>query len=318
MKVWYNIYIKERDAENPITAREGYNMRRMMRFANQNEYDKWVEEQQRHCEHIDEIVTIVDDGRKLTAELTTMCDKPVTAIRRLFEGLDEPELESWQDTMAEAVVSGVLSDSADGDLEWECVPVNAEYYHGYYVRLTVYRSQVDEEEVKNIALGAIAREFAKQQKYCDEKWSYDHPDTNDFIVQYWYSWEDEDGCRRKDCVEIWLSDACRAAGVDFDVVDDGDIEGQMLAEMVDRGYTVDEDNEIIIDDGMDEHSICEEMDEIRSELWEEAHDEAEQARDELCEHEDLSEPWFRKLCEKMLAKVNAEKMLAKVNATLAE
>ena len=157
---------------------------------------------------------------------------------------------------------------------------------------------------KKIALSAIAREFAGQQKYYDEKWSYDHPDTNDCIVQYWYDWKD-DGVRYKDRVEIWLSDACRMAGVDFDPVDAGDIEGRVLEEMVDRGYTVDDDNEIVIDDDMDEYAICEEMDEIRSDLWEQAQNEAEQARDELCAHEDLSEQWFCELCEEMLAKVNA-------------
>ena len=47
------------------------------------------------------------------------------------------------------------------------------------------------------------------------------------------------------------------------------------------------------------------VDEVRSELWEQAQNEAEQARDELCEHEALSEPWFRELCEEMLDKVNA-------------
>lgn len=156
-----------------------------------------------------------------------------------------------------------------------------------------------------IALGAIAREFAGQQKYYDEKWSHDHPDTNDCIVQYWYSWKDGGGVRHNDCVEIWLSDACHMAGVDFDVVDDGDIEGRMIEEMVDRGYTVDDDNEIVIDDDADEYAICEEMDEVRSELWEQAQNEAEQARDELCLHEDIGEPWFRELCEEMLAKVNA-------------
>lgn len=291
-----------KDADNLNREKEN-NMRKTMKFANQNEYEKWVDEQQEHCEHTDEIVCVVDDGRELTAELTTTCNEPVTAVFRLFEGLDEPELDGWQDVMAKAVSNGVYSDSADGD--WECVPVNAEYYHGYYVRLTVYRSQVDEEEAKEIALSAIAREFAKQQKYYKEKWSYDHPDTSDCLVQYWYDWKDDDGVRYKDCVEIFLSDACHAAGVDFDVVDDGDIEGRMLEEMVDRGYTVDEDNEVVIDDDADAYAICVEMDEVRSDLWEQAQNEAEQARDELCEHEDLSEPWFRELCEKMLAKVNA-------------
>lgn len=281
-------------------------MRKTMKFANQNEYEKWVDEQQRHCEHTDEIVTVVDDGRKLTAELVTTCDEPVTAVHRLFEGLDEPELEGWHDVMAKAVGNGVYSGSADDDNgEWKCVHVGDEYYNGYYVSLTVCHSQVDEEEVKNIALSAIAREFAKQQKYYDEKWSYDHPDTNDCIVQYWYSWKDESGCRHKDFVEVFLSDACRMAGVDFDPVDDGDIEGRALEEMVDRGYTVDDDNEVVIDDDADEYAICEEMNEIRYDLWEQAQNEAEQARDELCEHESLSEQWFRELCEEMLAKVNA-------------
>ena len=283
-------------------------MRKTMKFANQYEYEKWVDGQQEHCEHTDEIVCVVDDGRKLTADLTTTCDEPVTAIHRLFEGLDEPELGDWQDTMAKAVGNGIYRDSVDGDWEWKCVPVNAEYYQGYYVRLTVYRSQADEEKVKEIALSAIAREFAMQQKYygyCSGRWVYGLPDTNDYVVQYWYSWKDDGGVRHKDCVEIWLSDACRMAGVDFDPVDDGDIEGRVLAEMEDRGYTVDDDNEVVIDDGADEYAICEEMNEIRSDLWEQAQNEAEQARDELCEHEDLSEQWFRELCEEMLAKVNA-------------
>ena len=297
-------------ADNLSTAREEYKMRRTMKFANRYEYEKWVDEQQRRCEHTDEIVCVVDDGRRLTAELTTMCDEPVTAVHRLFEGLglDEPELDGWQDSMVEAVSSGIYSGSVDGGGEWECVHVGDKYYNGYYVSVTVYRGQVDEEEVKNIALGAIAREFAQQQKYygfCNDRWAYGLPDTNDYVVQYWYGWKDESGCRHKDCVEIWLSDACRMAGVDFDPVDDGDIEGRMLEEMENRGYTVDDDNEIVIDDDADEYAICEEMNEVRSELWEEAQNEAEQARDELCEHEDLSEPWFRELCEEMLAKVNA-------------
>lgn len=293
-------HLNNREKEN--------NMRKTMKFASQYEYEKWVDEQQEHCEHTDEIVCVVDDGRELTAELTTTCNEPVTAVYRLFEGLDEPELDGWQERMVEAVSSGIYSDSVDGDWEWKCVTVDAEYYHGYYVRLTVYRSQVDEEKAKEIALSAIAREFAKQQKYygyCDERRVYGLPDTNDGVVQYWYSWKDESGVRYKDCVEIWLSDACHAAGVDFDVVDDGDIEGRVLEEMVDRGYTVDDDNEIVIDDDMDEYAICEEMNEIRSDLWEQAQNEAEQARDELCDHEDLSEQWFRELCEEMLAKVNA-------------
>ena len=308
VKVWYNIYIKERNAGNLKTAREEYKMRRTMKFANRYEYEKWVDEQQRRCEHTDEIVCVVDDGRRLTAELTTMCDEPVTAVHRLFEELDEPELDDWQDRMVEAVSNGIYSDSVDGDGEWKCVHVGDDYYNGYYVSATVYRGQVDEGKVKEIALSAIAREFAQQQKYygfCNERWVYGLPDTNDYVVQYWYDWRDNGGVRHKDYVEIWLSDACRMAGVDFDVVDDGDIEGRMLVEMVDRGYTVDDDNEIVIDDGADEYAICEEMDEIRSDLWEQAQNEAKQARDELCEHEDLSEPWFRELCEEMLAKVNA-------------
>ena len=294
------------DADNLTTAGKGDIMRRTMKFANRNEFEKWVDEQHRHCEHTDEIVCVVDDGRKLAAELTTMCDEPVTAVYRLFEELDEPELEGCQDIMVEAVSNGTYSGSTDsGDGGWECVPVDGEYYHGYYVSATVYHNQVNEEEVKNIALAAIAREFSGQQKDYDEKWAYNHPDTNDCIIQYWYTWKDEDGVRYKDCVEIFLSDACRMAGVDFDDVDGDGIEGRMLEEMKDRGYTVDDDNEIVIDDGADEYAICEEMDEIRSDIWEQANDEAARAHDELCYHEDLAEPWFRELCEEMLTKVNA-------------
>lgn len=164
---------------------------------------------------------------------------------------------------------------------------------------------VESEPAKTHTIEEIAKTFANQEKYHDEMWSYNHPETNDCLVQYWYSWEDKDGFTYKDHVDIFLSDACRASWIDFDCIDDGDVEGRALEEMAERGYTVDDDNEIVIEEGMNEYAVREEMNDIRAELWEQARDETTQARDELCLHENLDEGWFRELCEEMLDKINA-------------
>lgn len=250
-------------------------MRRMMKFANQYEYDKWTDYQEGRCEHTDEIVCVVDDGAE-----------------------DEVESVDNENDVCNASENATTNEQ-NGDAE---NPTTAREGYKMTERITTATESVDEDK---ITLADIAEEFATQEQGFDEMWSYNHRGTNDYLVQYWYTWYDEYGRMGKDHVDIFLSDACRSAGVEFDVVDEDAIEGRMLAEMVDRGYTVDDDGDIVIDDDMDEYSICGEIGEIRSELWEAAQNEAEKARDELCEHEDLSEPWFRELCEKMLAKVNA-------------
>lgn len=120
-------------------------MMKMKRFASQDEFEAWVDERQENGLSIDEIVTVVDDGKKISVDLTTECVKPETAIRRMLKGLgDIPELDGWQACMTEAVANGVFDESAGNDWAWgvDCPDENT-----YYVYLIVYRAETEAETV---------------------------------------------------------------------------------------------------------------------------------------------------------------------------
>lgn len=145
-----------------------------------------------------------------------------------------------------------------------------------------------------VTLEAIAHEFARQPKYYDER---ARRDTTDSIIEYHFQWCDSDGYERRDWIGIPMSNACSAAGVVFDYIeDDEDLDARTLAEYVEQEYELDADG-----DPADVRAY----EEIRRDIWQSALDECDRARDELCSHEDISEPWFRELVEEMYARVKA-------------
>ena len=151
-----------------------------------------------------------------------------------------------------------------------------------------------------VTLDSIAHEFSRQQKYHDEQWARSHRDSTDSVVEYHYTWDDSDGFEHRDWVSILLSDACRAAGVEFDFIkDEDDLDERVYVELVVQGYELDDDGNPVDEDG--ERA----RDDIRKQIWRSAIDECDGARDELCSHEDISEPWFRELVEEMYARVKA-------------
>lgn len=151
-----------------------------------------------------------------------------------------------------------------------------------------------------VTLDAIAREFSRQQKYYDEHWARSHRDSTDSIVEFHYRWRDSDDAEYRDWVSILLSDACSAAGVNFDVVEDeDDLEERVRAELVEQGYKLDDDGDPVDEDGERAYE------DIRRGIWRSALDERDRARDELCSHEDIGEPWFRELVEEMYARAKA-------------
>jgi len=302
---------------------------RVMKFKSQDEYEKWVDERQENDQSIDEIVVVVDEGFRVSVDLTTACKKPATAIRRMFKELSGiPELDGWQDGMTESIENGYYSDSDPRNYAWGVENYGDEDYDEYYVFLVVYREVTDTDTVEPeseqednavcteetvdepiagatsagepVTLDSIAREFSRQQKYYDEHWARSHRDSADSVVEYHYTWNDSDGFERRDWVSILLSDACRAAGVDFDVVEDeDDLEERVCVELVVQGYELDDDGDPVDEDG--ERA----RDDIREQIWQSAIDDANRARDELCLHEDIGEPWFRELVEEMYERVKA-------------
>lgn len=148
-----------------------------------------------------------------------------------------------------------------------------------------------------VTLDSIAHEFSRQQKYYDEHWARSHPYSTDGVVEFHYQWCDSDDAEYRDWVSILLSDACRAAGVDFDcIVDEDDLEERVYVELVEQEYELNADG-----DPADVRAY----EEIRRDIWQSAIDECDRARDELCLHEDISEPWFRELVEEMYERVKA-------------
>ena len=297
---------------------------KVMKFTSQDAYEAWVDERKENDQSINEIVCIVDEGFRLSVDLTTACAKPTTAIRRMFQELgDMPELDGWQDGMTEAVENGVFGESAPHDWSWGVENYGDEDYDEYYVFITVYRTEskfdtteAESEQEDNAALTAeaedepvagatsagepvtleaIAHEFSRQHKFYDERWGRAHRDTTDCIIEFHFQWNDSDGFERRDWVAIPLSDACRAAGVVFDYIeDDEDLNSRTLAEYIAQEHELDEDGEPI-----DERAY----EDIRRDIWQSAIDDADRARDELCLHEELDEPWFRELVEEMYERV---------------
>lgn len=151
-----------------------------------------------------------------------------------------------------------------------------------------------------VTLEAIAHEFARQPKYYDERWTRSFRDSTDSVIKFHYTWDDSDGFEHRDWVSILLSDACREAGVEFDyIADEDDLEERVYVELVVQGYELDDNGDPADEDG--ERA----RDDIREQIWQAAIDEYNRARDELCSHEDISEPWFRELVEEMYARVKA-------------
>lgn len=302
---------------------------RVMKFKSQDEYEKWVDERQENDRSINEIVCIVDEGFRLSVDLITACKKPATAIRRMFKELNDiPELDGWQDGMTESIENGVYSDSASHDWAYGVENYGDEDYDEYYVYLTVYRAETEAETAEPepeqednadlteeaadepvagaiyagepVTLETIAHEFSRQHKYYDERWARSHRDSTDSVVEFHYQWRDSDDAEYRDWVSILLSDACREADIDFDFIkDEDDLEERVYVELVVQGYELDDDGDPVDEDG--ERA----RDDIRDRIWQSAIDDANRARDELCLHENLSEPWFRELVEEMYDRVKA-------------
>ena len=186
-------------------------MIKVMKFTSQDAYMAWADERQAKDQTIDEIVCIVDEGFRLSIDLTTKCARPTTAIRRLFKQLHGiPELEGWDEGINESISHGYYSDYAPKNFSWGVEHYGDDDYDEYYVYINIYREAADTEESEQakaadepvagatyagepVTLDNIAHEFSRQHKFYDERWGRAHRDTTDCIIEFHFQWNDSDG-----------------------------------------------------------------------------------------------------------------------------
>lgn len=283
---------------------------RIKYFNTIDEADAWAERRFDRGLTTANVVKFVDCYGAIIIGFTTYCQRGETAVNRMFRTIGEDNrLWGIQDSMLDMVRRGdsLFDHQEDLGVCYSVGQVRAGEWH-VYVRL----------EKDFALLQDIANEFATQQKYDNENYAREHHHiNNDCLVQYIYDYVDADVEDRQYRAEIYLSVACAAAGVEFDRVDEDDIEERVIDEL--KYFDLIPDDVEGIDDiefddydrwgdSAKEAELKTVAEEIRTRLWKKAYEECSRARDELCLHERLDAGWFLELCQETAEAVRAAKI----------
>lgn len=90
----------------------------MKKFGSYSEYENWAQTFE-NCADYEEIPVVIDDGRKISADMFTACKRYKTALRRFEKTFKEVngEIPAWLECMRESCESGYFKDRTPA--EWE-------------------------------------------------------------------------------------------------------------------------------------------------------------------------------------------------------